>query len=266
MYVSCLLWCCPLIFKFSIDGPVLDPLLIPLLDVVLRINPLIQPALDDGPSNQVYLNWNMLFPTSSVHRSTDPDHVSWSNGRDAPATFPRLSMLRIVSVGLPWVIEVRAGPGNGGVTCGEVIERIGHELSKFSSSKDFGSLPPRERADVTTAYKRNRSRSHGVPGGALKEGMRRLDFLGSNTFFAGLAEDDRVAHHVCGTLLPATLVLRRSTSYPMSEQELRDSEARMKAASRARSRANSTNARISVQPPSSTGASDSEDDDPQNDR
>jgi hypothetical protein len=264
MYVSSLLSCCPLIVKFSIDGPVLDPLLIPLLDVRLRVNPLIQPALDDGSANQVYLNWNMLFPTSSVHRSADPDHVSWSKGRDAPATFPRLSMLRIVSAGLPWVIEVRAGPGNRGVTCGEVIERIGHEMSKFSSKMDFACLPPRERADVTAAYKHNRSRSNGVPGGSLKEGMRRLDFLRANTFFAGIAEDDRIAHHVCGTLLPATLVLRRSMSYPMSEQQLRDSEARMRAGSRARSRANSTNARISVQPPSSPGASDS-DDDPQND-
>lgn len=254
---------------FFIDGPVLDPLLIPLLDVKLRVNPLLQPALDDGPSNQVYLNWNMLFPTSSVHRSTDPDHVSWSNGRDAPATFPRVTMLRIVSAGLPWVFEVHAGSGNKGVTCGEVIERLGHELSKFTSKMDFGSLPPRERAEVTTSYKHNRSRSHGVPGGALKEGMRRLDFLGTNTFFAGLAEDDRMAHHVCGTVLPATLVLRRSVSYPMTEQELRDSEARMRAGEtrkRTRSRANSTNARIAVQPPSSTGASDSEDDDPQNDR
>lgn len=250
-------------------GPVLEPLLIPLLDVQLRINPLIQPLVDDGPLNQLYLNWNMLFPTSHVHRSTDPEHVSWAKGRNAPATFPRLSMLRIVSPGLPWVFEVRAGAGNKGVTCGEVIDRIAHELYKFSSRADFDTLPPRERADVTAAYKHNRSRSHGVPGGTLQQGMRRLDFLRANTIFAGIVEDDRVAQHVCGTLLPATLVLRRSPSYPMTEQEIRDSEARMRAESRtgtrARSRANSTNARISVHPPSSTGATDS-DDDPQNDR
>jgi len=243
-------------------------LLVPLLDVYVRLNPLITPLLDDDPSDSVHLNWNMIFPTSTVQRSTDPSHVSWSNGRDAPATFPRLSMLRIVSDGLPWVFEVRAVAGNKGVTCGEVIERLGYELAKFSGRADFESLPQRERAEVTAAYKHNRSRSPGVPGGLLGQGMKRLDFLRSSTIFAGLEMNDRVMHRVCGTPLPATFVLKCSTSYPMSKQEIRDREARMNAASnagsRARSRANSTTTRISIHPPSSRG--DSDDDDPQNDR
>jgi hypothetical protein len=254
--------------KISTDGPVLDPLVVPLLDVHLRINPLIQPLLDDDPSDRVHLNWNMIFPTSTVQRSTDPSHVSWVNGRNAPATFPRLSMLRIVSEGLPWVIQVRAAEGNKGVTCGEVIETLGYELGRLSSRADFESLPSRERAEVTAAYKHNRSRAPGVPGGLLGQGMKRLDFLRSSTIFAGIDINDRVTHRVCGTLLPATFVLKCSTSYPMTRQEIRDREARMNAAnnagSRARSRANSTNTRITIHPPSSTG--DDDDDDPQHDR
>ena len=202
----------------------------------------------------------MLFPTSTVQRSTDPSHISWSKGRDAPATFPRVSSLRLVSDTIPWVLPVEARDIGIGVTCGEVIDSIAHQLAKFSDKHDYERLTPNLRREVGIAYRRNRSREPGVPGGQLGQGMKRLDFLRLDTMFSGIELNDRVVKRVCGDVLPCVFVLKCSKTFPMTRQEAEDHQARLQAdnSGRPRSRANSTT-RIVVHPP--TPASDDEDDD-----
>ena len=222
----------------------------------MKLNPLISPLPEDG-SDQIHLNWNMLFPTSTVQRSGDPSHISWSKGRDAPATFPRISSLRIVSDTIPWMLNVEAGDIDIGVTCGEVIDSIGRQLLKFSDKHDYERLPPNLRHEVGIAYRRNRSREPGVPGGQLGQGMKRLDFLRLDTMFAGIEVNDRVIKRVCGDVLPCVFVLKCSKTFPVTRQEVEDREARQRANSsgRPRSRASSST-RINVQPPSTTGSED----------
>ncbi|KDR81937.1 hypothetical protein GALMADRAFT_207304 [Galerina marginata CBS 339.88] len=233
-------------------GPVLDPFLIRVVKAQVRLNTLLQPLPEDG-SDEVHLKWNMLFPTSTVQRSIDPSHVSWSNGRDAPATFPRVSQLCLISNSFPWMIEVHAQEKERGVTCGEVIESIGRNMNKLSNNSDFASLPREEQRTLKDAYKHNRSRSPGVPGGQLGEGLKRLDFLRRNTMFAGIEANERTVKRICGEALPCTFVLKCSGTYPMTQKEIKDQEARRRAASSQghRSRANSTTARVTVHPPSS---------------
>ena len=204
----------------------------------VKLNPLISPLPEDG-SDQVHLNWNMLFPTSMVQRSTDPSHISWSKGRDAPATFPRVSSLRLVSDTIPWVLNVEATDIGIGVTCGEVIDSIEEQLVKFSDKRDYERLTPSLRQEVVEAYRRNRSRGPDVPGGRrLGEGMKRLDFLRQDTMFAGIEVNDRVVKRLCGDVFPCVFVLKCS---------------RLRWNSRSRSRT-SSNTRNNVHPPSTMGS------------
>jgi hypothetical protein len=201
----------------------------------------------------------MLFPTSSILRSTDPTHVSWSKGRDAPATFPRISSLQLVSETIPWVLNVKARDNSVGITCGEVIDSIGHQLNKFSNKQDYDRLPHNARREVSHAYRHNRSRENGVPGGQLGAGMKWLDFLRQDTMFAGIDIDERVVKSICGEVLPCVFVLKCSKTLPSTRQEAEDREARLraeKAPSRPRSRATSSTTRITVRPPTTTGSDD----------
>lgn len=222
----------------------------------VRLNPLITPLPEDG-SDQVHLSWNMLFPTSTVQRSTDPSHISWSKGRDAPATFPRISSLRIVSDTIPWVLSVKAKDNSIGVTCGEVIDSIGYQLGKFSDKNDYDRLASSLRPEVASAYRRNRSREPGVPGGQLGQGMKRLDFLRQDTMFAGIESNDRVVKRVCGDVLPCVFVLKCSKVLPMTKQEVEDRQARLRANSGPRRPRSRT--QITVHPPTATSSDDDDD-------
>lgn len=210
----------------------------------------------------------MLYPSSTIQRSDEPSYKSWSRGRDTPATFPRVSTLRLVfasssneaSSTIPaWLIDVRASDRDSGVTCGEVMDSLASALSRFTVREDYQALSKREQHEVGWSYKHNRSRAPDVPGGMLGEGMKRLDFLKSNTMFNGIENDERAVRRILGAVMPCVFVVRTSTRLPMTKQEVRDQEARSKSAAGKRSRANSTNARVTVQPPTTT--SDESDDD-----
>lgn len=163
----------------------------------------------------------MLFPSNNCQRSTDPTHVSWSNGRLEPATFPRVTSIRIVSEQLPWTIEIVARNRRVGVTCGEVIDYISRNLYNFTAAHDYDVLPSAKKRIIVEAYRHNRSRADGVPGGSLNEGMRRLDFLERRTMFGGLCSNDRLVRAVCGDVLPCTFQMMCMQRYPMTEAEAR---------------------------------------------
>ena len=222
----------------------------------MKLNPLISPLLEDG-SNRVHLIWNMLFPTSTVQRSANSFRIYWSKGRDAPATFPRVSSLRLVSDTIPWVLNVEARDIGIGITCGEMIDSIGHQLVKIPDKHDYERLTSSLRQQVDNAYHRNRSWEPGVPGGQLGQEMKRLDFLRQDTMFAGIEVNDRVVKRLCGDVLPCVFVLKCSEILPLTRQEVEDREARLRSNSWPRSRACS-GTRINVHPPSTA---DSDDDD-----
>ena len=121
------------------DGPILKPFLVRVVHAEVKLNPLIEPVPDTGPERP-FLKWNMLFHTSLVQRPTDPAHVSWSKGRNAPATFPRVTSMRIVSDIYPWMIEVHAQTEGRGVTCGEVIKSIYQNMQRLAQRNDYERL------------------------------------------------------------------------------------------------------------------------------
>ncbi|KAJ7611685.1 hypothetical protein FB45DRAFT_803729 [Roridomyces roridus] len=204
-------------------GPVLEPFLIRAVHAHVRLNPLIQPLVeaDDRP----YLKWNMLFAPNQCQRSDDAPHLSWSQGRGEPATFPRVTQISLVSETIPWLISITARNRDIGVTCGEVIDYISRNMFMLTGQSEFESLPRTRREPIARAYRHNRSTARGVPGGQLGPGMLRLDWLGLDTMFGGVRENERVVRRVCHDLLPCTFELVCVRRYPMNEEEIRNQEA-----------------------------------------
>ena len=187
----------------------LEPLLLRVVGAQVVPNPLINPPDDNVGVPR--LKWNMVFPSSQCHRSTDGTHVSWSNGRDQPATFPRVTFMRIVSESYPFMLNISAKDRqHAGVTCGELIDAIADDFSTLSSRSDYEALPAQKRDEVLEAYKHNRLTAYDVVGDKLGPAMRRMDFLCEDTMFGGVVVDDVLVKRLCGELLPSSFVLRCS--------------------------------------------------------
>ncbi|KAJ7691261.1 hypothetical protein B0H17DRAFT_935180 [Mycena rosella] len=203
-------------------GPVLDPLQIHVLGVTLRLNPLLQHPT--APGARPRLEWNLLFPSGQCSRSDDPP-LSWWNGRHEPATFPRSTCIHLVSEVLPWVISVAARNLDVGVTCGDLIDYIAHDMNQFVKQAEYERLPRIQREELRRAYRYNRSRADGVPGELLAPAMRRLDWLGRYTTFAGVRENVALGKRICGDALPCTFELVcLPTTHPIQDDGIRDQD------------------------------------------
>ncbi|CAE6411554.1 unnamed protein product [Rhizoctonia solani] len=183
-------------------APVLDPFTLAILNPTVQIHPLLQP-----PSGGEHLVYNMLFPPSAIHLSSDPPTKSWSNGRFSMATFPRVKRIRIVCRGHPWLMEVT---NDNGVTVGDVCDKLYTEHQRHMSSSEWDAAVDMKRP-MTKAYQWNRSTNPGAPGGVMGEGLRRIDWLMKNTYFGGLTEDraylEAKVGHGLERAQPATFVL-----------------------------------------------------------
>lgn len=175
----------------------------------LELNPLLTPVPESGPeSEKNHLQWNMLRESSLVHRSGDRVQVSWSIGRNEPATSPRIDVLKIVIERYPWLIKVEAQNLEAGVSCGEVIEAIASDMGKLATKVEYQALPANLQKVVSEAYHFNRSRRPGVPGGKMGEGLKRADFLGQMTTFGGLEANPDGVRMVCGATMPGYVMLK----------------------------------------------------------
>jgi hypothetical protein len=192
-------------FLICADGPVLEPMLIKAVGAKLQINPLLLPVGDD--EERPHIRWNMLFSTAHCHRSTDPSHRSWSNGRQEPVTFPRVTQLSLISHVVPWNLTVRATTPSIGVTCGDVIEQLSDHLQRRLRKEDYDSASGVKRRAIRDAYHHNRSRSAGVPGGQLGDGLKALDWLGTQTMYGGIQVNEQYVLERFNVVMPCMLEL-----------------------------------------------------------
>ncbi|KAI8974262.1 hypothetical protein BD414DRAFT_424666 [Trametes punicea] len=243
-------------------GPVLKPMLVQRLKVRLEINPLIQPLGDD--TDREYLRWNMLFPTGNCQRSDERRGQSWYKGRNAPATWPRVTSLRLVSRSFPWAIEVPAAHPEIGVTCGDVMEAIHTALYTRISQAQYDNASRQQKRLLSESYYHNRSTADDVPGGRLPQTLLRFDWLGQDTWFGGVIDDAALVHDVCKCALPCTLALvctkrSRIAEAEMRAQEERAEEERHRRRSRSRgaSQSRTASTRPSTRPPSRAPPDDS---------
>ncbi|KZT24005.1 hypothetical protein NEOLEDRAFT_1116840 [Neolentinus lepideus HHB14362 ss-1] len=234
-------------------GPVLTPFIARVVDARIELNPLLQPRADD--SND-FLTWNMLFDSAYCQRTSEPTGRSWIKGRELPATIPRLTSVRLIVEGLPWIISVDAADDSTGVTCGEIIDKLSDFLHKAVAKSDHEKLTKEQQVKYLDAYYYNRSPSDGVPGGRLGRPMMRLDWLNDKTMFGGIEIDSGYVKQFCGDVLPCTFVVRCERRYRMTAEERREHEqldtlieherprsAARRSRSRSRSRASSATSR-----------------------
>jgi hypothetical protein len=133
--------------------------------------------------------------------------MTWSEGRQEPATFPRVTQIRLVSATFPWTINIVADNHDLGVTCGEVIDSISADMSQLSGQAEYEAIPAKRKRVIMEAHQHNRSAVDGVPGSQLDPGILRLDWLGFDTIFGGVRENDTLVRRVCGDVLPCTFEL-----------------------------------------------------------
>ena len=202
-------------------------MLVKAVGTVPKINPLLLPLGDED--DRPHLRWNMLFSTAHCHRSTDPSHRSWSNGRQEPVTFPRVSEIRVVSRVFPWIVNIRATNRAIGVTCGDLIEQLSDHLQRRLRKEDYEGATGGRRRAIRDAYHHNRSRSTGVPGGQLGDGLKALDWLGTQTMFGGIQQNEPLLLERFNVVLPCVLELvcvDRPLVGDVEPEDLRDARRR----------------------------------------
>ncbi len=195
----------------------LEPFLIHRLGAPVQLNPALMPPPDNDVGRE-YLKWDLRHPTNTCQSSKDRGNVSWSSGRDEPATFPRTTCLYLVCKFVPFMITVPAHDRNVGVTCGEVIEHISMYMHRRIAKEEFASLSPALRDPAGKSYYHNRSTHPGAPGGALGQGMLKMDLLCSRTHFGGIQENERVVMERYHTSHPCTFELV-CAEWPMTREE-----------------------------------------------
>lgn len=215
-------------------GPVLQPFLIHKLGAKPVLNPLLQPPPDD--LGREYLKWNMLHSPNTCQSSKDAGNVSWSSGRGEPATFPRVtSIVLYIERQLP-SIQINAANKDVGVTCGDVIDGIAHFMRRIVTKDEVDSFSPPDKKMCVTAYRRHRSTAPGMPGGALPREMIRMDLLGPYSVFGGIQKSDSLIQRRCNSDFPCAFELV-CIQMPMTQGEVKDLEARQRAADDERRRA-----------------------------
>ena len=220
--------------RSTVDGPVLTPIMVKKVRARPELNPLLMSPPEEGGHD--YIKWNMLFPTAQCQRSSDPAHRSWSNGRHAPATWPRVTSLRLVSRAIPTPIEVAATNTELGVTCGDVIEAICTYMNGRLTQSQYSTASEAQQRVLSEAYYHNRSTAQGVPGGRLPQTLLRFDWLGYDTMYGGCETNEQLVRELCGGLLPCVFELKTMRRYPMTEQEIQDQARREAEADSRRSR------------------------------
>ncbi|KAI5993284.1 hypothetical protein EDD15DRAFT_2167395 [Pisolithus albus] len=193
--------------------PVIDPSLAGVLGTVIRINPLLAPP---GDLLEPGLRWNMLFHPS--HR-TDSLRF-WMKQHEAPATFPRLTYVRIISRSFPWMIQIDARDLTTGVTCGEILDGISEYLYNDVTKDESQNVSETLEHRIFSSYEHNRSTDPDVPGGVLGVALKRLDWLGNDTMFGGLVLTDKFTMEDRGDIPPATFELKCLPNRPPTPQEL----------------------------------------------
>jgi hypothetical protein len=153
------------------------------------------------------------------------------------------------------MISLEAHNKNVGITCGEIIDGVDEYLHKLVRGDEFNDLPRAQKKKITEAYRHNRAPAHGVPGGALGEGVRRLDWLCQDTMFGGLQRNDSLITGICGDVLPCTFELKCIHRYPLNDREIQEQAERDRVIARERQRARSRQ-----QSRAATVESESEDD------
>ncbi|KAK0226519.1 hypothetical protein IW262DRAFT_1480592 [Armillaria fumosa] len=161
-------------------GPVLEPRIISILKILPVLNPVLLSPLSEGD----HIVWNMISHPSTAKRVRDGFEQPFDAFRYEPASFPRLTILNVISPSFPWIINLRSGDSNVGVTVGDVLLGIFFYLQVALKSVELDRISPQYRASITeTSIARKQ---------LIQEesfGLQLIDWMLGRTQFSGLERD-----------------------------------------------------------------------------
>ncbi len=121
------------------------------------------------------------------------DRKAYDTYCNAPATNEPTESVRLISEEFPWTIDisVRSGHGGGAVTCGDVWRGIHYALQEPLTQSEWAILMSNK--DSSAGWnERFRNVVQGMRGREPRI-PRRVDWLGRNTVFWGLAQNGEFA-------------------------------------------------------------------------
>ncbi|TDL25330.1 hypothetical protein BD410DRAFT_896233 [Rickenella mellea] len=146
--------------------------------------PLLDPLLEARSGNVVIFDMS-LSPSLAGKLDASRRRTRLTSGdKQKPACHPQQnSMVIVIPQMSEWPIHVRAGPQFPGVTVGDVIEAIHHELYGRVSSQRWAVVRGSQRELIKDAFRRRCSKTGRSPD---HEGLLRCDWLLDQTYFKGL--------------------------------------------------------------------------------
>lgn len=153
----------------------------------------------------------MLFPSSYATATAAGSQETLLGRLREPATHPRLSAIRIISRAFPWTIEIQAPTRNTALTCQDILDQLHLFLYKFLLKREMHTATPEHQAALWIYFKSNRTPADGLLARLLKDrcpSMRKIDWLGKDTVFLGIDQDDDYVRQRVNIVLPGTYVLK----------------------------------------------------------
>jgi len=129
----------------------------------------LHPLLGMRPPPVIF---DVRYPESHMRVSRQ-----WAN-RDDPATATGASAIRIVCDDCPWTIDVRGAAGLP-VTCGDVFQAVARAFAQPVTDVEWALADSSRRKSIVKANLRR-------VGGSMVRDVRRVDWLGRRTMFAGM--------------------------------------------------------------------------------
>jgi hypothetical protein len=156
----------------------------------------------------------MRFPLGTCRRSVgEKRHRAWHKGRDEPATFPRVSSLRLVMRGMLETCAVTASQEHIGVTCGDVMDAIARFMHLYTTKDRVKHLPQERQQKLFSQYRFNRKVGPDSPGAHLPEGVTICDWLLEKSMFGGIVEDAIGTYEAIGAYMSCVFVLRHEAPF-----------------------------------------------------
>ncbi|KAH9483650.1 hypothetical protein JR316_0003120 [Psilocybe cubensis] len=194
-------------------GPVLSQTDLYLLNsgqnTELELNPIIEGKLDKVP-----LQFNLISGYSGS-MVTNPNGEAVMQGRDEPATLPRVSQLIVISRHSPWCTIVKKETG---VTIGDLCSALFKEYTEnYVTDAELSTVPARVQDHMKRTAANNfvSAQSNQVPAGwgysyppaNLPDKIRRVDWLRERVYVDRFDRDDGYARSRLGFKAPNVLVM-----------------------------------------------------------
>jgi len=189
-------------------GPILQQTQLYILQAPLDLNPILEGKLD---KYQLQFHIVTGFTTGN---SRGPNGDPTVQGKDEPATLPRVDQLIVISRYSPWCTIIR---NDAGVTVGDVCSAIYKDYTDHSiTDTEFASLNGRAQEQLkrtaalnfqATQPQQSQAWGYYPPAQPGPDRFRRVDWLRDRVYFEGLMRDDGYAKSRLGYKAPNIFVM-----------------------------------------------------------